>query len=156
MEKGVSKFFETSAPGGGLERSGRGNVQDRWYAGRYAHPSHVRSLSQTRRNTVTQTFGFLGTDGGWRPKLGDAVVPSDWYREKQNWRGGRHDQSRLKTMSMDGASFERLQRRKPQDKTLLNLKYAEYLLLFRRAAANLQVNMVPYQGRYSGASVDRG
>ena len=51
--------------------------------------------------------------------------------------------------------FERLQRRQPQDKPLLNLKYAEYLLLFRRAAANLQVNMVPCQGRHSGASVHR-
>ena len=51
--------------------------------------------------------------------------------------------------------FERLQRRQPQDKLLLNLNYAEYLLLFRRAAANLQVDMVPYQGRPSRAPVDR-
>ena len=55
-------------------------------------------------NAVTQTFEFPGTDGGWRPKLGDTFLPSDRHREKQNWRGGRHDQSRLKTMSMDGAS----------------------------------------------------
>ena len=32
-----------------------------------------------------------------------------------------------------GTVFERLQRRQPQDKPLFNLKYAEYLLLFRRA-----------------------
>ena len=51
--------------------------------------------------------------------------------------------------------FERLQQRQPQDKVLLNLNCAEYLLLLRRAAANLQVDMVPYQGRHSGASVDR-
>ena len=51
--------------------------------------------------------------------------------------------------------FEKLQRRQPQDKPLLNLNYAEYLLLFRRAAANLQVDMVPCGGRHSGASVDR-
>ena len=51
--------------------------------------------------------------------------------------------------------FERLQQRQPQDKVFLNLNYAEYLLLLRRAAANLQVDMVPYQGRDSGASVDR-
>ena len=44
-----------------------------------------------------------------------------------------------------GPVFERLQRRQPQDKHLLNLNYAEYLLLFHRAAANLQVDMVPYQ-----------
>ena len=38
---------------------------------------------------------------------------------------------------------------------LLNLNYEEYLFLFRRAAANLQVDLVPYQGRHSGVSVDR-
>ena len=54
-----------------------------------------------------------------------------------------------------GPVFERLQQRQPQDKVLLNLHCAEYLLLLRRAAANLQVDMVPYQGRHSGASVDR-
>ena len=42
-----------------------------------------------------------------------------------------------------GPVFESLQRRQPQDKPLLNLNYAEYLLLFRRAVANLQVDMVP-------------
>ena len=68
------------------------------------HPGHVRSLSSTTGNAVTQTFKFPGTDGGWRPKLGDTAVPSDCYREKQNWRGGRHDQSRLKTMPTDGTS----------------------------------------------------
>ena len=51
--------------------------------------------------------------------------------------------------------FERLQRRQSQDKPLLNLNYAEYLLLCRRAAENLQVDMVPYHGRHSEASVDR-
>ena len=97
--KGWSKaspsFFETTAPGSSLERSGRGNVQDPWYAGGCAHTSHVRSLSPTRGNAVTQTFGFPGTDGGWRPKLNDAVVPRGRHREKRNWRGRRYDQSRL-------------------------------------------------------------
>ena len=51
--------------------------------------------------------------------------------------------------------LERLQRRRPQDKPLLNLNYAEYVLLFGRAAANLQVDMVPYQGRHSGALVEK-
>ena len=66
MEEGVSEFFVTS---GGLQRSGRGNVQVWWYAGGYVLPGHVRSLSLSRGNAVTQTFEFPGTDGGWRPKL---------------------------------------------------------------------------------------
>ena len=69
MEEGVSEFFVTTAPSGGLERSGRGNVQDWWYASGCAHPGHVRSLSLSRGNAVTQTFEFPCTDGGWRPKL---------------------------------------------------------------------------------------
>ena len=102
MEEGVSEFFETTAPDDSLERSGRGNVQDLWYAGGCAHPGHVRSLSSIRRNDVTQTFEFLGTDGGWSPKLGDTVVLPGFHREKQNWRGRLYDQCRLETMSMDG------------------------------------------------------
>ena len=50
--------------------------------------------------------------------------------------------------------FERVQRRQPRDKLLLNLSDAEYLLLFHRAAANLQVDVVPCRGRHSGASVE--
>ena len=95
MEKDVSEFFETTAPGSNLERSDRGNVQDGWYAGGCAHPGHIRGLSPIRCNAVTQTFEFLGTDGGWSPKLGDTFVPSGRNREKQNWRDGRYDQSRL-------------------------------------------------------------
>ena len=91
----------------------------------------------------------------WSPKLGDTVVPSGPHREHQNWRSRRYDQSRLKTMFVDRASVRKALRRQPQDKVFLNLNYAEYLLLLRRAAANLQVDMVPYQGRDSGASVDR-
>ena len=91
----------------------------------------------------------------WSPKLGDTVVPSGPHREQQNWRSRRYDQSRLKTMFVDRASVRKALRRQPQDKVFLNLNYAEYLLLLRRAAANLQVDMVPYQGRDSGASVDR-
>ena len=104
METVVSEFSETTASGSSLQRSGRGDVQDRWYAGGCAHPGHVRSQSPTSGNAATQTFEFLGTDGGWSPKLGDTVIPSDRYREKQNWRGRRYDLSRLKTMFMDGAS----------------------------------------------------
>ena len=103
METVVSEFSETTASGSSLQRSGRGDVQDRWYAGR-SHPGHVRSQSPTSGNAVTQIFEFLGTDGGWSPKLGDTVIPSHRYREKQNWRGRRYDLSRLKTMFMDGAS----------------------------------------------------
>ena len=77
--------------------SARGNVQDR---GTLA--AMLGSLSPTKGNAVTQPLEFPGTDGGWRPKLGDTVIPSDKYREKQNWTGRRHDQSRLKTMSVDG------------------------------------------------------
>ena len=81
-------------------------------------------------------------------------VPSNGDSEEHNWRGGRYDQSRLITMSVDGAVVGWLQRRQPRDKPLLGLSYAEYLMLFRRAPANLQLNMVPYHGRHSGASVD--
>ena len=84
MEKGVSEFFETTAPSGSLKRFGRGNVQDQWYAGGCTHPGHVRGLSSTRRNAYTQTFEFPGTDGGWSSKLGGTFVRSDRYREKQN------------------------------------------------------------------------
>ena len=51
--------------------------------------------------------------------------------------------------------FERLHRRQPQDRPLLTMNYAEYFLLFRRARANLQIDVVPCQGRHFGASVDR-
>ena len=87
-----------------------------------------------------------GTDG-------DTVVPSDRYREKQNWRGGRHDQSRLKTMSMDVAGVREASATTATGRAI-NLNCAEYLSLFRRAA-NLQMEMVPCQGRRSGASADR-
>ena len=64
-------------------------------------------LRPTKGNAVTQTFEFPSTDRGWRPKLGDTAIPSDRYREKQHWRGGRHDQSLLQTMSLDGASVRK-------------------------------------------------
>ena len=96
-------FFETTAPSSSMRRSGRRNVQDRWYAGGCAHPGRVRSLSPTKGNSAPHAFEFLG-DGGWSPRLGDTFVPSGRHLEKQNWRGRRYDQSRLKTMSVDGAS----------------------------------------------------
>ena len=102
-KKGVSEFFVTTAPSSSLERSGCGYVQDRWYAGGCAHPGHVRRLFPTRGNAVTQTFEFPGTDGGWSPKPGDSSVPLGQFCEKQNWRGGRHGQFRLTTMSMGGS-----------------------------------------------------
>ena len=63
-------------------------------------------------------------------------IPSNRARSKT---GEAHD-----TISLDSKRclwmepvFERLQRQQPQDKPLLNLNYAEYLVLLRRAAANL-------------------
>ncbi|CAK0838915.1 unnamed protein product [Prorocentrum cordatum] len=38
---------------------------------------------------------------------------------------------------------------------LLDLSYPQFLCLFRRAATNIGVDVVPYQGRHSGASLDR-
>ncbi|CAK0833963.1 unnamed protein product [Prorocentrum cordatum] len=38
---------------------------------------------------------------------------------------------------------------------LLGLSYPQFLGLFRKAALNIGVNAVPYQGRHSGASLDR-
>ncbi|CAK0906248.1 unnamed protein product, partial [Prorocentrum cordatum] len=38
---------------------------------------------------------------------------------------------------------------------LLGLTYPQFLALFRRAAHNIGVDAVPYQGRHSGASLDR-
>ena len=155
MEKGVSEFFETTAPGSSQERFGRGNVQDRWYAGGYTPTGHVRSLSPTRGNAVTQTLEFLGTSGGGVRSWVILLFPQAGTASTKT--GDADD-----TISLDskrclwmGPVFERLQQRQPQDKVFLNLNYAEYLLLLRRAAANLQVDMVPYQGRHSGASVDR-
>ena len=40
------------------------------------------------------------------------------------------------------------------ERPLLGLSCAEYLVLFRRAAACLQIDMVPHEDRHSGASVD--
>ena len=103
-------------------------MEDRWYAGGCAHPGHVRSLSPTGEVLSLKTFEFLSIDGGWSPKLGDTFVPSGQYREKQNRRGRRYDQSRLKTMFLDGAYVRQAQRRQPKDKLLLNLNYAEYFV----------------------------
>ena len=102
MEKGVSEFFETTAPGS-QERFGRGHVQDRWYAG----GCHVQSLSPTRANAVTQNPRISWHQRMWSPKLGDTVVPSGRHREQQNWRSRRYDQSRLNTMFVDGASVRK-------------------------------------------------
>eukprot|EP00959_Pyramimonas_sp_CCMP1952_P015016 318008-Pyramimonas_sp.AAC.1 len=44
-------------------------------------------------------------------------------------------------------------RRSPQP--LLGLSYPQSLGLFRKAALNIGVDAVPYQGRHSGASLDR-
>ncbi|CAK0900961.1 unnamed protein product [Prorocentrum cordatum] len=38
---------------------------------------------------------------------------------------------------------------------LLDLSYPQLLCLFRRAATNIGVDVVPYEGRHSGASLDR-
>ena len=103
----------------------------------YLRPGEMLSL---------KTIEFLGTDrGGVRswvillfPQAGTDSISLDSKRC-------------LWMLSV----FESLQQRQPQDKVLLNLNCAECLLLVRRAAANLQVDMVPYQGRHSGASVDR-
>ena len=38
---------------------------------------------------------------------------------------------------------------------LLNLTYPQFLTLFKQAAHNIGVDAVPYQGRHSGASLDR-
>ena len=101
------------------------DVQSLWCACGGAHLGHVRGISPTERNAVAQTFKFPRTNGGRRPKLDDTPLPSNQDRKQQNWRGGRYDQSRLETMSVDGAVFERLQ---PQDKPLLNPNYAEHLV----------------------------
>ena len=120
---------------------------------RLCSPWSVRSLSPTRSNAVTQTFEFVGPDGGWSPKFGDTFVPSDQYREKQNRRGGPvSTQNDVYAWSQCSRGFS-----DDSHKTTFcsTWNYAEYLLLFRRAAANLQVDMVPHQGRHSQASVDR-
>ena len=100
------------------------------------------------RNAVSQTFEFLGTDGGVRSWVILFFPQTGIARSKT----GEADD----TISLDskrcvwmGPVFERLQRRQPQDKPLLNLIYAEYLLLFRRR------ELASRHGRRSGDSVDR-
>ena len=101
-------------------------------------PGHVRSTSPTGRNAVIQTFKSPRTNGRRGPELGD-TISSIQDREEQNWRSGRYDQCRFKTISGDGAQAFSTQQL--QDKPMLSLNSADYLLLFRRAAANLQVDM---------------
>ena len=49
-------------------------------------------------------WSFLGpTEGGWRSKLGDTVIPSDWYREKQNLERRTTRSVSTEKMSMNGA-----------------------------------------------------
>ena len=153
MVKCVAKFLKTTCPSGSLERVGLGDVQSQWTACNGAHPGHERSIFATRGNAVTQSFLVLRTNGGRRPKI--QLFPHTGTARSKT---GEADD----TISLDskrclwmGPVFERLQRWRPQDKPLLNLNYAEYLVLFRRATANLQKDKVPYQGRHSGASVDR-
>ena len=52
--------------------------------------------------------------------------------------------------------FAALCRRRPASSRLLNMTYLQYMTLFRTAAGNLGLDVVPYQGRHSGASLDRG
>ena len=52
--------------------------------------------------------------------------------------------------------FAVLCRHRPASSRLLNMNYMQYLALFRTAANNLGLDVVPYQGRHSGASLDRG
>ena len=124
----------------------------RWWG--CAHPGHVRSVSPTRGDAVTQTFEVPGTDGGGVRSWVILLFPQTGTPRSNT---GEADD----TISLDskrclwmGPVFERLQRQ-PQDRHLLSVNYAECLFLFRRAAANLQVDMLPYQGRHSGASVNR-
>ena len=136
------------------DRSGRGNVQDRWYAGRCAHPGHVEAFSDQETCCHSDLRVFLAPTGGVRSRVILLLPQTVTARSKT----GQADN----TISLDSTRcpwmelvFERFERRQPQHKPLLNQNYVEYLLLFRRAAANLQVDMVPYQGRHSVASVDR-
>ena len=154
MEKGVSEFFESDRS---WQQSGAlwpwtcaGSVV-RW---RLCSPWSCSKPISDQGKCCHSNPRVSWHQRRWSPKLGDTVVPSGPHREQQNWRSRRYDQSRLKTMFVDRASVRKALRRQPQDKVFLNLNYAEYLLLLRRAAANLQVDMVPYQGRDSGASVD--
>ena len=52
--------------------------------------------------------------------------------------------------------FAALCRHRPASSRLLNMSYLQYLTLFRTAVGNLGLDVVPYQGRHSGASLDRG
>ena len=81
------------------------------------------TFSQLDGNRLAQSFGafkgwacsrhisgqekccrFPRTDGAWRPELGDTFVPSDWDCEEQNWRGGRHNQSRFEKAAASAAA----------------------------------------------------
>ena len=143
--KRVSAFFETTAPGGSLERSGRGNVQARWYLAAVLTLVMLEAYLRLGEMLSLRHSSFLApTEGGVRSWVILLFPQTGTARSKT----GEADD----TISLDSKRclwmrpvFERLQRRQPQDKPLL----------FRRAAAHLQVDMVPYQGRHSGASVDR-
>ena len=55
-----------------------------------------------------------------------------------------------------GPLLEVLSKRKPRDEPVMRMTYSQYLSIFRSAATNVGVDAVPYQGRHSGASLDRG
>ena len=150
LSRSWRRIGEMTAPGGSLERSGRGDVQDGWCAGGMSEAS----LPPGKMLSLRPSSFLAPTEGGVRIWVILLFPQTSTARSKT----GEADD----TISLDskrclwkGPVFERLQRRQPQDKLLLNLNYAEYMLLFRRAAANLQVDVVPCQGRHSGASVDR-
>ena len=89
-KKTFFELFQTTAPGGSLERSGRGNVQ--WYAGALYSPW---SCSKLISDLGKCCHSNLRASWLQRRVESEAGGHSDWYREKQNWRG-RHDQSQLK------------------------------------------------------------
>ena len=155
LEEGITKLLEADAPGGSLERTSCGNMQDRWYACSCAPHCYVRSISPTGRNPLSLQPSSLPApaESGVRNQL----IRLFLQKYHINTTGDADD-----TISLDSKQclwmepiFERLHRRQPQDKPLLTMNYAEYLLLFRRARANLQIDVVPCQGRHFGASVDR-
>ncbi len=66
------------------------------------------------------------------------------------------------TIALDSGRFGWLQHvcrelagRRPRDKPLMTMSYGQFLSVFGLAAANLNIEAVPYQARHSGASIDR-
>jgi hypothetical protein len=112
----------------------------------YLRPSEMLSLTPSSflapapSGVASWVLLLFPAEGVDRSKVGEAddTIPLDSRR-----------------LCWMGCIYKELASRRPSDARLLGMSYAEFLVVFKRAAASVGVDAVPYQARHSGASVDR-